>query len=136
MGMRIRYLVAFAGTCTLPALPAFAQMQGDVHPGFNSSMFLGMLEIPFLGLAVFYSLRTASALRGGIFGRGMALVAGGMLVMGIGHILMLADTALGIDLLSTYFGSVGSGALWITALVASWALTGTGFHSIYKASAA
>jgi hypothetical protein len=137
MRTRINYSIVLAGLCTMLATPsAFAQTHGGVDPGFNSSVLLAMLEIPFLGLALFYSLRTASALRGGIFGRGMALVAGGMLVMGIGHFLMLADTAFGIDLLSTYFGSMGSRALWVTALVASWALTGTGFHSIYKASCA
>lgn len=114
--------------------PAFAQMHSGTHVMFNSHVVLGMLEIPFLALALFYSLRTASAMRGGIFGRGMALMAGGLLVMGIGHFLMLADTALGIDVLTSFFGGTFSSILWVAALVASWALMGTGFHSIYKAS--
>ena len=124
------------GAAFAMATPAFAQIHGGTHPMFNSSLVLGMLEIPFLALALFYSLRTASAMRGGIFGRGMALMAGGLLVMGIGHFLRLADTAFGVDVLTSCFGATLSGILWVTALVASWALMGTGFHSIYKASRA
>lgn len=105
-----------------------------VHPVFNPSVLMGLLEIPFLGLALFFSFRTANAMRGGIFGRGMGLVAGGMLVMGIGHLLMLADTAFGVGVLNVLFGGTLSGLLWVVALVASWALTGIGFHSIYRAS--
>jgi len=118
------------------ASPAFAQMHGGVHPGLTNSVLLGMLELPFLGIALFYSVRTASAMRGGIFGRGMALVAGGMLVMGIGHFLMLADSGFGMDVLTVSLGPTWSGVVWVAALVASWGLTGTGFHSIYKASRA
>lgn len=119
------------------ATPAFAQTHSTgAHPTLDSHLVLGMLEIPFLALALFYSLRTASAMRGGIFGRGMALMAGGLLLMGVGHVLMLADTALGVDVLTSVFGGTLSAVLWVAALVASWALTGTGFHSIYKATRA
>jgi len=120
----------------LTTSPVFAQMHGDGHPGLTNSVLLGMLELPFLGIALFYSVRTASAMRGGIFGRGMALVAGGMLVMGIGHFLMLADSGFGMDVLTASLGPTWSSIAWVAALVASWGLTGTGFHSIYKASRA
>jgi hypothetical protein len=130
-------LTLAAAGALLMVSPVHAQMQhGGMHPGLTNSVLLGMLELPFLGIALFYSLRTASAMRGGIFGRGMALVAGGMLVMGIGHFLMLADSGFGIDVLTVSLGPTWSGVAWIAALVASWGLTGTGFHSIYKASRA
>ncbi|HLI19871.1 MAG TPA: hypothetical protein VKV32_02060 [Stellaceae bacterium] len=108
----------------------------SMTPMYNTSVLLGLLEIPFLVVALFYSWRTASAMQGGIFGRGMGLMAGGLLVMAIGHVLMLLDNAFGIDLLQAIFGSTLGDILWVIALATSWGLTGTGFHSIYKASRA
>jgi len=111
-------------------------MNDMAHPMYSTSVLLGLLEIPFLLVALFYSWRTAAALHGGIFGRGMGLMAGGLLVMAIGHALMLVDNAFGVDVLEVTFGPTLSGVLWVIALAASWGLTGTGFHSIYKASRA
>jgi hypothetical protein len=117
------------------AYPAAAQ-EHMPHPVFDSSLVLSLLEIPFLLLAIVYALRTAKALQGGVFGRGMALMAGGLLVMAIGHFLMIADMAFHINLLGAIFGFTLGGILWVVALLGSWALMGTGFHSINKASKA
>ncbi|HLI11491.1 MAG TPA: hypothetical protein VKY65_07810 [Alphaproteobacteria bacterium] len=106
------------------------------HAMMNSSVILGVFEIPFLVLAIGYALRTAGALRGGIFGRGMALIAAGMLVMAVGHILMMVDMGFGTNLLSDLFGATLGAVMWVIALIASWVLVGTGFHSIYRASKA
>lgn len=124
---------AACGLSALVSHPAAAQDHA-IHAAFNSSLVLGLLEIPFLALAIVYGLRTAKALQGGIFGRGMALMAGGMLVMAVGHLLMMADMAFGVNLLGMIFGLTVGGLFWVVALVASWALVGTGFHSIYRAS--
>ena len=106
------------------------------HAMMNSSVILGVFEIPFLVLAIVYALRTAGALRGGIFGRGMGLIALGLIVMAIGHILMMIDMTFGTNLLSQIFGVTLGAVMWVVALIASWVLVGTGFHSIYKASRA
>jgi hypothetical protein len=139
MTSRLVFPAGLAGAL-LVAPAALAQQHGMdmgmAYPGFDLPILLGLLEIPFLAVALLYSWRTASALHGGIFGRGMGLIAAGTLVMGIGHLLMLAHTALGVDLLSVVFGGTLGGVFWVIALLASWGLTGIGFHSIYKASRA
>ena len=127
------------GTLSMLALTASPALAADAHGaahGFSSSLVLAALEIPFLLLAIGYGFRTAGALRGGMFGRGMGAVAIGMLVMAIGHGLMLADMALGTNLLVAVFGATLGGIAWIVALIASWGLLGYGFHSIYQASRA
>jgi hypothetical protein len=134
--MTFRGKLLIWAACGLSALlghPAAAQ-DHMIHATFNSSLVLGLLEIPFLALAIVYGLRTAKALQGGVFGRGMALMAGGMLVMAVGHLLMMLDMAFGMNLLGMIFGLTVGGLFWVIALVASWALVGTGFHSIYRAS--
>lgn len=133
---RLLFVVPLA-SLLLP-LPAFAQQSGMAHgmAHANATLILGSIEIPFLMVAVFYSLRTANALRGGVFGRGMGLMAGGLFIMAIGHMLMLADTAFGVDFLNYILGGIVGSAVWVLALVASWGLTGIGFHSIYRASRA
>jgi hypothetical protein len=127
-------LVACGALLCAPA--AAAPEVHPFHPAFNSSVTLGLLEIPFLVLAIVYAVRTAGALQGGVFGRGMGVMAGGMLVMAIGHALMLADMALGVNLLTLVFGATIGGILWVVALLCSWGLVGFGFHSIYRASRA
>jgi hypothetical protein len=137
--MTRRLVFSLGLACTVLAAPAALAQQHDMamdHHGFDLPMLLSLCEIPFLAVALLYSWRTAGAMQGGIFGRGMGLIAAGLLVMAIGHLLMLVHTALGIDLLDVLFGGRFGSVLWVIALVASWGLTGTGFHSIYKASRA
>lgn len=127
-------LAAALAAMAAAASPALAlDSHATVH-GFDNSLVLSALEIPFLLLAVVYGFRTAGALRGGVFGRGMGAVAIGMLVMAVGHALMMADMALHMNILDTLFGSLLGSIAWIVALIASWGLLGYGFHSIYQTS--
>ena len=100
----------------------------------NMSAWFGILELPFLVLCVVFAFLTAAALKGGAFGRGMALLAWGFLVMGIGHLHMQVEMAFQFNLFETLFGRTGGTILWLIALVATWALSGLGLFSIYRAS--
>ena len=51
-----------------------------------SNVVFGFLEIPFLILCIYFAFRTAIVLRGGIFGRGMTMLAWGFFVMAVGHV--------------------------------------------------
>jgi hypothetical protein len=126
--------MALGAAFAAPALAQDAHMAGP--PMFNSSFTLGLLEIPFLLLAIVYALRTAGALRGGVFGHGMGMMAFGLLVMAVGHLLMMADMLFGVNLLGVVLGNTLGSAFWVIALVASWGLMGFGFHGIYRASKA
>jgi hypothetical protein len=138
--MKSRHALAVASGCaTLAAAGAAAAAEGQgmaMPPSFNSFVGFGLLELPFLFVAIVYSLRTASALRGGVFGRGMMLMAGGLVVMACGHVLMMLDMVFHTNVLAAVFGVALGGVLWVVALLASWALMGSGFHSIYRASRA
>ncbi len=99
-----------------------------------SNAVFGFLEIPFLILCIYFAFRTASVLKGGIFGRGMAMLAWGFFVMAVGHVHMQLEHVLHLNLFEGIFGhSIGS-AIWITALVLTWGLSGFGFYQIYSAS--
>jgi hypothetical protein len=54
----------------------------------NMSYWFGVMELPFLFIAVFFAFLTAHALRGGRFGKGMTYMAWGFLVMAVGHLHM------------------------------------------------
>ncbi len=102
----------------------------------NILLIIGLLELPFLLIAVFFAFRTASALKGGVFGRGMLLIALGALVMAIGHLHMQVNAMWGVDMFGAVFGNTLGLVVWVVALVITWGLTGAGFYSIYKASRA
>lgn len=101
-----------------------------------SADWFGVLELPFLFIAVWFGFKTAGALRGGVFGKGMNLMAWGFLVMAVGHLHMQADRYFSFNLFNTIFGQTGGFVVWILALMTTWALTGLGFYSLYKASRA
>lgn len=119
--------------CMLVSLPAFAMDHGGGME-LDSSFVLSLMELPFLGIAIAFSFRTARAMRGGIFGRGMSLMAWGLLVMAAGHLLMISDTYFGVNVLTATLGVVVGDVLWVAALILSWALMGVGLNSIYVAS--
>jgi hypothetical protein len=104
--------------------------------GSASADWFGVLELPFLFIAVWFGFRTASALQGGVFGKGINLMAWGFLVMAIGHLHMKADRYFSFNLFNTLFGQTGGFIVWIFALMTTWALAGLGFYSLYKASRA
>ena len=114
------------------AAPSAAQGAGS--PGLSSfETLFGLAELPFLLLAVCFALATATALKGGAFGRGMGLIAWGFLVMAVGHLHMLVERIWGFNVFTSLFGISGGAIVWIVGLIASWTLSWLGFHSIYKA---
>lgn len=123
----LRSPAAAAGT-TGPATDVASQAQVD------QVVLTGLLELPFLLIAVFFAFRTASALKGGVFGRGMLLIAAGALVMAVGHLHMQIQAMWGVNIFGQVFGNTLGTVVWVIALIITWGLTGAGFYSIYKSS--
>jgi hypothetical protein len=119
--------------CKEPALAQHDRMQ-MAEGGFNLNYWFGVLEFPFLLIAVIYAFATARTLKGGKFGRGMNLIAWGFVVMAVGHLHMQIEHFYGINLFRKLLGEVPGNIAWFIALVLTWGLSGLGFHSIYKAS--
>jgi hypothetical protein len=119
-----------------PTQLASADGQMYQETQINTIVLAGLLELPFLLIAVVFAFRTANALKGGVFGRGMLLIALGALVMAIGHLHLQAQTMWGLNIFGSLLGSTVGTAVWIIALMITWALTGAGFYSIYKTSKA
>lgn len=113
--------------------PAFSMTEGG-EGGFN--VILGILELPFLIIAVVFSFMNASALKGGKFGAGMNYLAWGFMVMAVGHLHMQIDFHFGFNLFNTILGTTGGMVAWFIALMLTWGLSGMGFYKIYKVSRA
>ncbi|WP_298517998.1 hypothetical protein [uncultured Kordia sp.] len=101
---------------------------------FSQGELFGLLELPFLIIALVFCFLTAKRLRGGKFGRGMNLIAWGFLVMAIGHLHMQVDHLYGYNLFNELLGHAIGKIVWFTALIATWGLSALGFYKIYKAS--
>ena len=106
-----------------------------VH-AYNMGYWFGIMELPFLFIAVFFAFLTAYALRGGKFGKGMTFMAWGFLVMAVGHLHMQIEHYYGFNLFKTVLGNMPGSIAWFIALIVTWGLSGLGFYSIYKASRA
>jgi uncharacterized membrane protein len=100
----------------------------------NTNFLFGMMELPFLLISVVFAFLTATALRGGKFGKGMYLVAWGFVVMAIGHLHMQIEHLYGINLFQSVLGDTIGSVIWFIALIITWGLSSLGFYSIYKAS--
>ena len=100
----------------------------------STNSIFGVLEIPFLLLCVYFAFRTALALKGGVFGRGMMLLAWGFSVMAVGHAHMQIEQYYGLNVFDAALGAQGGHLAWIGALVVTWALSGIGFYLIFRAS--
>ena len=100
----------------------------------DATYWFRILELPFLVICVAFALLTSNALKGGVFGRGMALIAGGFLVMAIGHMHLQAVKFFQYNLFEEILGKLGGTIVWVLALVATWGLSGAGFYKICKAS--
>lgn len=94
----------------------------------------GLLEVPILLVCVYFAFRTAMALKGGVFGRGMMLLACGFTVMAVGHVHMQVEHYFGLSGFNALLGPVLGQIAWIVALLVTWALSGIGFYKIYRAS--
>ena len=106
---------------------------GAMHAS-NMSYWFGVMELPFLFIAVFFAFMTAYAMKGGRFGKGMKFMAWGFLVMAVGHLHMQIEHYYGINIFKSLLGSMSGSIAWFAALVLTWGLSGLGFYSIYKAS--
>jgi|SRR5579872_5915522 len=106
---------------------------GTANAGAMNYWF-GVMELPFLFIAVLFAFLTAYALRGGKFGKGMTYMAWGFLVMAIGHLHMQIEHYYGINIFKSVFGQMNGSIAWFVALIVTWGLSGMGFYSIYKAS--
>ena len=100
----------------------------------GSSNWVSLLELPFLLLGVIFAFVTARSLRGGAFGTGMLFIAIGTLIMGVGHLSMLADDLWGFSVFNVLFGNVAGPIVFVIALILTWGFTGYGFYRIYRAS--
>lgn len=104
------------------------------HEGSALEYWFGVLEFPFLFLCVYFALKTAAALKGGMFGKGMMLMAWGFVVMAVGHLHMQIAHFFDLNIFNTVFGYTFGQIIWFIALVVTWTLSGLGFYNIYKAS--
>lgn len=129
------FLAAFSFALVSPDIAVAGAAAGvKTQTEVNQIDVTGLLELPFLLIAVFFAFRTASALKGGVFGRGMLLIAAGALVMAIGHLHMQIQAMWGVNIFGQVFGNTLGTVVWVIALICTWGLTGAGFYSIYKAS--
>jgi len=102
--------------------------------GMSLEKWFGLLELPFLIVCVFFAFKTAAALKGGVWGKGMTYLAWGFLVMAVGHLSMQLVHHYQIDIFKELLGQVGGTIAWFTALIVTWGLSALGFYSIYKIS--
>lgn len=117
---------------TAIATVTFAQDHGDTPNVLE--LWFGVLELPFLFLCMYFALRTAGALKGGTFGKGMALMAWGFVVMAVGHMHMQIDHFFDLNIFDTLLGPTLGQVTWIIALMVTWTLSGLGFYYIFKAA--
>lgn len=100
----------------------------------STNAIFGLLELPFLLVCIYFAFRTAMALKGGVFGRGMMLLACGFSVMAVGHVHMQVEQSFGVSGFNALLGESIGRIVWISALLTTWALSGIGFYKIYVAS--
>jgi hypothetical protein len=100
---------------------------------YNMGYWFGIMELPFLFIAVFFAFLTAYNMKGGQFGKGMMFMAWGFLVMAVGHLHMQIDHYYGFNLFNSLLGPTSGSIVWFAALILTWGLSGAGFYFIYKA---
>lgn len=118
--------------CLLVSATSVAQNHTE-HVSTEAEIF-GLLELPFLVIAIVFSFMTAKNLKGGKFGSGMNLLAWGFLVMAIGHIHMQVDHLFQFNLFNELMGETMGRYAWYAALILTWGLSAFGFYKIFKAS--
>ncbi len=100
----------------------------------GAEQIFGLLEMPFLAIALVFSFLTATRLRGGKFGSGMTLLAWGFVVMALGHLHMQIAHIYNYNIFKNLFGDSLGNYIWFVALILTWGLSALGFYKIYKAS--
>ncbi len=100
----------------------------------GTEQIFGLLEMPFLAIALIFSFLTATRLKGGKFGSGMTLLAWGFVVMALGHLHMQIAHIFDYNIFKNIFGDTFGNYIWFVALILTWGLSALGFFKIYKAS--
>ncbi|GAA4270829.1 hypothetical protein U6A24_02940 [Aquimarina gracilis] len=100
----------------------------------GADQVFGLLEMPFLAIALIFSFLTAKRLKGGKFGSGMTLLAWGFVVMALGHLHMQIAHIFDYNIFKKLFGDTLGNYVWFVALILTWGLSALGFYKIYKAS--
>ncbi|MDH7448343.1 hypothetical protein [Aquimarina sp. 2201CG14-23] len=100
----------------------------------GAEQIFGLLEMPFLAIALIFSFLTATRLKGGKFGTGMSLLAWGFVVMALGHLHMQIAHIFDYNIFKNIFGETLGNYIWFIALILTWGLSALGFYKIYKAS--
>jgi hypothetical protein len=100
----------------------------------GAEQIFGLLEMPFLAIALVFSFLTATKLKGGKFGSGMTLLAWGFVVMALGHLHMQIAHIFSYNIFKNIFGDTLGNYIWFIALILTWGLSALGFYKIYKAS--
>lgn len=131
----LKRISVFSLFCLAFMLGISAPVSAQSHGADNSfNEVFGLIELPFLLIAIVFSFLVAKRLKGGKFGAGMQLLAWGFLIMAVGHIHMQVDQIYHFNLFNTLLGNTGGRVAWFIALVATWGLSAMGFLKIYKAS--
>ncbi|WP_024771195.1 hypothetical protein [Aquimarina macrocephali] len=104
------------------------------NSNLGAEQIFGLLEMPFLAIALVFSFLTATKLKGGKFGSGMTLLAWGFVVMALGHLHMQIAHIFGYNIFKNIFGNTFGNYIWFIALILTWGLSALGFYKIYKAS--
>ncbi len=113
----------------------FAQDHSDHSNSLlGAEQIFGLLEMPFLAIALVFSFLTATKLKGGKFGSGMTLLAWGFVVMALGHLHMQIAHIFNYNIFKNIFGNTMGNYIWFIALILTWGLSALGFYKIYKAS--
>lgn len=126
----------FGAAVVFGAVPDALAQSTHAHANASGSIdeWFALLEIPFLLGCIVFAFLTARALKGGIFGTGMLLLAWGFLVMALGHLHMQIEGYTGFSLFNSIFGKMGGSIVWMIALTLTWGLSGAAFFRIYQAS--
>ncbi len=101
---------------------------------FGAKQIFGLLEMPFLIIALIFSFPNATRLKGGKFGSGMTILAWGFVVMAVGHLHMQIVHIFNHNIFQNVFNNSIGNYIWFIALVFTWGLSALGFNKIYRAS--
>ncbi len=132
--MKRNYLLLTLGLFLMGST-LFAQ-EHNVHSEarLGVEQIFGLLEMPFLAIALIFSFLTATRLKGGKFGSGMTMLAWGFVVMALGHLHMQIAHIFDYNIFKNMFGDTTGNYIWFIALIVTWGLSALGFYKIYKAS--
>ncbi|MEK7460504.1 MAG: hypothetical protein AAB628_03070 [Patescibacteria group bacterium] len=128
-----KIILASAVSLLLPAL-VFAQNNGmeiGVGSSFTIKEFAAMLELPFIIFSVFLGFGVAFIVSQEMRS-GFLLLASGILVMAVGHLLLMGQSLFNFFLPVYLFGPVAGSLVWLGALALTWGLIGLGLWRLRK----